>query len=302
LGIQGGELGDELWVDLANGINVEEAWVLESLKNVVVDVVEIGDIFLVIVLLSEGDVGVGVVSSGGGNVELGGGGKKVVLRSYDACVSILVIPIKVYRSDLRCGGGRRNIQGLYSFYTYVLPKAGYPAVVLYVDVPSPTRKGEGDEGGRGRVRSGIGGMGVGGGSGQQGWVGGERRPASPWESGIGYGLEGGRVHGGVNLTPLGVGWLDVVMIVEEEGRGGAGGAVAGVGVGRVSGDDGDRGGRRGERSLSFRLKTGRSPKSRMHLTEGQTGNSGNVQVVSEQGDDGTGGGGKKKPSAKKETD
>jgi len=74
------------------------------------------------------------------------------------------------------------------------------------------------------------------------------------------------------------------MVVEEDDE-----AVGGVGGGeRDGGDDVDRGGRRVVRSLSFRLETGRSPKNRMHLTEGQTGNSGNVQVVSEQGDDGTG--------------
>lgn len=79
------------------------------------------------------------------------------------------------------------------------------------------------------------------------------------------------------------------MVDDGEGRGGMGdNEVVGVGTGVVGMDKVDGGGRRGERSLSFRLKTGRSPKNRMHLTEGQTANSGNVQVVSEQGDDGTG--------------
>ena len=75
------------------------------------------------------------------------------------------------------------------------------------------------------------------------------------------------------------------MIVEEEGTGD--GEMVGVGVGvgvvgRANGDDvgGAWGGRRGERSLSFRLKTGRSPKNRIHLTEGQTGNSGKSSSAS----------------------
>lgn len=121
-------------------------------------------------------------------------------------------------------------------------------------------------------RGGGGGLGVG--DGRQGWAGGEGGPASLWESGIGYGLESGGVYGGVDLATFGARRLDVVMIVEEEGRGGMSDnevAGVGVGVGRVGGDDvdGAEGGRRGERSLSFRLKTGRSPKNRIHLTEGR---------------------------------
>jgi hypothetical protein len=40
---------------------------------------------------------------------------------------------------------RENIQSLYSFYAYVLPKTGYPAVVLCVDVATPTMEGKGEE-------------------------------------------------------------------------------------------------------------------------------------------------------------
>jgi uncharacterized membrane protein YgcG len=136
-------LVDELWVDLADGIDVEQAWVLEGLEDLTVNVVEIGGILFFIVLLRECHVGVGVVGSGGGNIKLGGE-KGVVLGSYDVCISILVI------------------KGLYSFYTYVLPKTGYPAVVLCVDVATPTREGEGEEGGRGGGREGSGGLVVGG--------------------------------------------------------------------------------------------------------------------------------------------
>lgn len=67
------------------------------------------------------------------------------------------------------------------------------------------------------------------------------------------------------------------MIVGEGGRGGGSGD-GGVIVGGV-GNDVHEGGRRRDRSFSFRLKTGRSPEYRMHLTERQTGNSGNVQVL-----------------------
>ena len=109
-------------------------------------------------------------------------------------------------------------------------------------------------------------MGVGGGGGQ-GWVGGEGRPASPGESGIGYWLEGRRVCNDVNLSTLRARWVDVVMIVGDERWGGIDdGEVSGAG-----GDDVGRGGRRGPRSLSFRLETGRSPENRMHLTEGRQG-------------------------------
>ena len=43
--------------------------------------------------------------------------------------------------------GRRGgtVQGLYSFYTNVLPKAWYPTVVLGVDVATPTGEGKGEE-------------------------------------------------------------------------------------------------------------------------------------------------------------
>ena len=55
-------------------------------------------------------------------------------------------------------------------------------------------------------RGGSRGLRVGGGGGRgQGWVGGEGRPASPWESGIGYRLEGGRVYDDVDLAALGIG-------------------------------------------------------------------------------------------------
>ena len=108
---------DELWVDLANGIDVEKTGVLEGLEDVMVNIVDIGDIFLVIVLLSEGDVGVGVVGSGGGDIELGGQRKGVVLRSYDVGVSILVIPIRgVERNE----GGRE--EGKRTGFLFVLRK------------------------------------------------------------------------------------------------------------------------------------------------------------------------------------
>lgn len=38
-----------------------------------------------------------------------------------------------------------NIQGLYSFYTNVLPKTGYSAVVLSIDVSTSAGEGEGEE-------------------------------------------------------------------------------------------------------------------------------------------------------------
>lgn len=91
----------------------------------------------------------------------------------------------------------------------------------------------------------------------------------------------------MDLATLGARRLEVVVIVDEEGRGGMGdneGAGVGVGVGSRGGSDdvdGTRGGGRGDRSLSFRLKTGRSPKNRIHLTEGQTGNSGKSSSASQ---------------------
>lgn len=112
-------------------------------------------------------------------------------------------------------------------------------------------------------------VGVGGG-GWEGWVGGEGRPSSPRETGIGYGLEGRGVYDEVDPATLGVWGMDVVMIVDDEGRWrGIDGDGAVCGVGGVGGDDVEEGGRRVVRSLPFRLETGRSPKSRMHLTEGQ---------------------------------
>ena len=93
LGIEGRELVDELWVDLADGINVEQTWVLEGLEDLTVDIVKICDFLLLIVILREGHFCVGVVCSGGGNVELGGGEKGAVLRSYNVCVSVLVITV-----------------------------------------------------------------------------------------------------------------------------------------------------------------------------------------------------------------
>lgn len=174
------------------------------------------------------------------------------------------------RVEIWKGEGKKgkSIQGLYSFYTYVLPKTGYPAVVLCVDVATPTGEGEGEEGGGRRGRGGSGGLGGDGGGGGQGWVGGEGRPASSWESGIGYRLEGRRVYGGVDPATLGAGRLDVVMVVGDEGRGGVDDGE-GSGVGGSGGDGVEEGGGRGLRSLSFRLETGRSPKNRMHLTEGR---------------------------------
>lgn len=86
---------DELWIDLANGIDVEKTWIVEGLEDAMINVFEIGGFFLVIVLLGEGEVGVGIVCSRCGDVELGGGTKDVVLRGYNVGVSILVIPIGV---------------------------------------------------------------------------------------------------------------------------------------------------------------------------------------------------------------
>jgi len=146
LGIKGRELVDKFWVDLADGINVEQTWVLEGLENLTVDIVKISDVLLFIVLLREGHVGVGVVGSGGGNVELGRGEKGVVLRSYYVHVSVLVITVGLW-VRVEIGEREESIHGLYSFYTYVLPKTGYPAVVLCVDVATPAREGKGEEGG-----------------------------------------------------------------------------------------------------------------------------------------------------------
>ena len=75
----------------------------------------------------------------------------------------------------------------------------------------------------------------------------------------------------MKLATLGTGRVNAVVIVGVGGSGSGGtgdNERVGVGVGLVVGvTDGKR--RRGERSLSFRLETGRSPKSRIHLTEGQ---------------------------------
>lgn len=100
LRIKGGELVNDLWVDLADGINVEKARVLEGLEDLMVDVVKIGDVLLFIVLLREGHVGVGVVGSGGGNTELGGE-EGVVFRSYNVRVPILVITVGLLVRELR---------------------------------------------------------------------------------------------------------------------------------------------------------------------------------------------------------
>ena len=262
LGIEGRELVDELWVDLADSVDVKQTWVLESLEDLVVDVVDIGGIVLFIVLLGEGHVGVGVVGSGGGDVELGGGEMEIVLGGEDVCVSVLVIAVGLWvRVESGWRDGEKAVQGLYSFDTYVLPKTGYPAVVLCVDVATPAGEGEGEEGGgRGRGRERGGGLGDGGGGGGQGGVCGEGRPGAAGESGVGYRLEGRRVYRDVDPAPLRARRLDVVVIVGggDGGRRGVGG-VGGVGVGEG----------RGVRSLSFRLETGRSPGSRMHLTEGR---------------------------------
>jgi hypothetical protein len=90
-------------------------------------------------------------------------------------------------------------------------------------------------------------------------------------------LEGGEVWHGVNLAAFRVRWFEVVVIVEEEWwRGGSGddGDIVGDVMNDVEGGGGWR-----NRPFSFRLKTGRSPKYRMHLTERQTANSGNVRVL-----------------------
>lgn len=90
-GIEGREWVDEFWVDLANGIDVEETWVLEGLEDLMIDVVDVGCIFLVIILLHEGNIGVGIVGGRGGNIELGGGGEDAILCGYNVCVSVLVV-------------------------------------------------------------------------------------------------------------------------------------------------------------------------------------------------------------------
>jgi len=77
------------------------------------------------------------------------------------------------------------------------------------------------------------------------------------------------------------------MVVDDGGRGGSDDREVG-GVGKVGRDDVDGGGRRGVRPLSFRLETGRSPKNRMHLTEGRQEFRKCSSGVSEQGDDGAG--------------
>jgi len=83
-------------------------------------------------------------------------------------------------------------------------------------------------------------LGDGGGRGQR-WVGGEGRPASPGESGIGYWLEGRRISNDVDLSTLRARRLDVVMIVGDERWGG----VNDDEVSSAGGDDMGRGGRRG---------------------------------------------------------
>lgn len=93
-------------------------------------------------------------------------------------------------SELREAVGKKekSIQSFYPFHAYVFPKTGYPAVVLRIDVSTSTREGKGEEGGGrrggrgGKGRLWVGGGGGRGGRGGQGWVGGERRPATPWES------------------------------------------------------------------------------------------------------------------------
>ena len=51
LGIQGRKLVDEFWINLADGIDVEETRVLKGLKDLAVDVVNVGDILLFVVVL-----------------------------------------------------------------------------------------------------------------------------------------------------------------------------------------------------------------------------------------------------------
>lgn len=90
-GVEGRELVDKFRVNLANGIDVEETWVLEGLEELMIDVVDSGRIFLVVILLYEGNIGVGIVGGRGGNIELGGGGEDAVLCRYNVCVSVLVV-------------------------------------------------------------------------------------------------------------------------------------------------------------------------------------------------------------------
>lgn len=111
-----------------------------------INIVDIGGIFLIIVFLSEGDVGVGIVGSRGRDIELGGGGKGVVLCGYDVGITVLVIPIRLCMRVGMEEQREENIQRLYSFYTDVFPKAGYPAVVLSINVATSTGEGEGEVG------------------------------------------------------------------------------------------------------------------------------------------------------------
>ena len=78
------------------------------------------------------------------------------IRTCDICRRV-----KIRRGKKRT----KNIQGLYSFDTGVLPKTGYPAIVLCVDVSTPPGEGNGEEGGGGRGGGGGGRLRVGRGSG-----------------------------------------------------------------------------------------------------------------------------------------
>ena len=93
MGIQRRKLVDEFWVNLANCIDIEETGVLKGLEDLSINIADICGIFLVIVLLGEGDVCVGIVCRGGGNAELGRRGKRVVLGGYNICISVLVISV-----------------------------------------------------------------------------------------------------------------------------------------------------------------------------------------------------------------
>ena len=84
---------DKLRVNLANGIDVEETWILEGLEDLMIDVVDIGWVFLVIVLLYEGKIGIGIVGGRGRNIELGGRGEDAILCRYNVCESVLVVSI-----------------------------------------------------------------------------------------------------------------------------------------------------------------------------------------------------------------
>ena len=71
------------------------------------------------------------------------------IRTCDICRRV-----KIRRGKKRT----KNIQGLYSFDAGVLPKTGYPAIVLCIDVATSTGERKGEEGRGGGGRGGSGGL------------------------------------------------------------------------------------------------------------------------------------------------